>query len=67
MIRWPKAGMRVRIRYAKWYAARMPYHDRTGTVVVAATSRRLRNALVALDGGGRVVVPGGNLFEEADR
>lgn len=66
MIWHPRRGERVRIRYRRDVAGGMPFHGRTGTVEVAASTARQVNALVALDGGGLAVVPRGNLFREGD-
>jgi len=60
----PTPGQRVRLHYARHYAAMMPCHGRSGTVQVVSAGAKLVNALVELDSGRVVVVPRGNLEEE---
>lgn len=66
MVANPRVGQRVRLHYAARSRAAAPLHGRTGTVAVAGRGRP-RNHLVELDGGGRVVVPCGNLQPAEDR
>lgn len=62
MISNPRPGQRVRLHYRASLAAVMPYHGRTGTVVIVCKSPTCRNHGVRLDGCGTVVVvPTGNL------
>jgi len=66
MIFHPRPGQRVRIHYAKRYAAVMPHHGKTGVVRMVARGPGARNVGVEIDGDA-VVVPRGNLvaIEEA--
>ncbi|MHA1559075.1 MAG: hypothetical protein ACTSWI_00150 [Alphaproteobacteria bacterium] len=66
MIWHPRPGQRVRLWYAKRYAAAMPHHGRLGIMVVAGRGLGPINALVRLDDGPEVVVPRGNLQEAND-
>ena len=66
MIVFARPGQRVRLRYNRRVRDCVPYHDRTGTVVIASTGKP-RNHLVRIDDGPLVVVPCGNLKEENPR
>lgn len=56
----PRVGDRVRVHYRKRVGNFMPWHGRTGVVVVPGRAKP-RNHLVRIDAGPLVVVPAGNL------
>lgn len=66
MVRHPRVGDRVRIRYRRGVRKVMPHHDKLGTVeIVAAGGGGPRNHGVRLDGSGVLtVVPAGNLMRD---
>ena len=61
MIRQPHPGQVVELHYRPSLRAVSMLHLRVGRIVVSGHGPGPINALVALDGGGLVVVPRGNL------
>ena len=64
MIRHPRAGDVVRIRYRKGVREIMPHHDQVATVEIVARGPGPRNHGVRLPCGTITVVPAGNLMRE---
>lgn len=62
MIRHPKIGDQVRIRYRKVVRRVMPHHDKLGVIEIVARGPGPRNHGVRLRCGVLTVVPAGNLM-----
>ena len=65
MIWHPRPGQRVTLRCRKEMRSVCPYLQ-AGVVEVAGKGPGPINALILLDGGQRVVVPRGNLFQRKE-
>lgn len=64
MVRQPKPGLLVRVRYAKARCHLFPQHGRDGVVIASGRGPGPRNVLVRVDGW-LVVVPAGNLVDRS--
>lgn len=64
MIRRPRPGDRVRIRYRRATAHLWPHHGKSGTVVLSGLGPGPINVLVKLDDGNYTCLPRGNLVKE---
>lgn len=63
VMRRPRPGDIVQLRYGVRYRSLTAYHKRVGKVLCVARGHKMVNALIQLGTGELVVVPSGNLFD----